>query len=53
MSPLGTKTLHKGGNLQHLLTILLVGCDHLGFSSNNFHTSKLIRGHRETFANRF
>ena len=52
-SPLGTKTLHEDGNLQHLLSILLVGRDHLRFVSNNFHAPELVGSDRKSFTNCF
>jgi len=52
-SPLGTKTLHEGGNLQHLLPILLVGRDHLRFVSNNFHAPELVGSDSESLTNCF
>jgi hypothetical protein len=52
MSPLDTEAVHEGGDVEHLLTIVLVRGDHLGLASDGVLTSQLIRGDSKTVSNR-
>lgn len=44
MSPLGTEALHEGGNLLHLVTVLLIDSDKFGFTANQLMAPQTFRG---------